>query len=134
MASQTRHHRSFDVLRATASDLRDQLEDGSITSLEIIEAYLAQIKLHNHAGAKLNAVISMPPRPQLLRTAAELDRECKEGKIRGPLHGIPVLVKVGCQAISSFPNHTLVLICVLGCIRYFARSQDAHHCWLIRVG
>ena len=84
----------FDVLTATAAELQERLKDGTLTSVEIITTYLAQIEKHNHAGAKLNAMISVAPRELVLTAAANLDRERSRGRIRGSLHGLPVIVKV----------------------------------------
>jgi amidase len=84
----------FDVISAAASELQDRLKAGTITSVEITTAYLAQIEKHNHAGAKLNAVIGVAPREVVLKAAGKLDRERSSGKTRGPLHGLPIIVKV----------------------------------------
>jgi amidase len=85
----------FDVLIATASELQDSLKAGTLTSVEIITTYLAQIEKHNHAGAKLNAMITLASRELVLKAAEKLDRERAGGKLRGPLHGLPIIVKVG---------------------------------------
>lgn len=85
----------FDVLTATASELQDRLKAETLTSVEIVTTYLAQIEKHNHAGAKLNAIINIAPRELVLKAAESLDRERRAGKLRGPLHGLPIIVKVG---------------------------------------
>lgn len=84
----------FDPLTTTAQQLVKLLDEGSITSVQILESYLSQIEQHNTQGAKCRAIISMPPRFQLVASAAKLDRERQKGKLRGPLHGIPILLKV----------------------------------------
>jgi amidase len=84
----------FSVLTATASELQDHLKVETLTSVEIIATYLTQIEKHNHARAKLNAMISVAPRELVLKAAEKLDHERKAGKIRGPLHGLPIIVKV----------------------------------------
>ncbi|KAL8792660.1 MAG: hypothetical protein Q9195_004720 [Heterodermia aff. obscurata] len=83
----------INVLTATASQLQQRLRNGSLTSAMIVEAYLAQIKRHNHAGAHLNAMISVPESQILLSTARSLDAERTAGQVRGPLHGIPIILK-----------------------------------------
>lgn len=88
------HPPLFDVLTTTADDLRKLLEQGKISSLQIVESYLSQIEAHNVHGAKCRAIISTPPRFQLVARAVELDKERKNGKLRSPLHGIPILIKV----------------------------------------
>lgn len=84
----------FDVLTVTAAELQGHLKAGTVTSVEIISTYLAQIEKHNHAGAKLNAIITVAPRKLVLKAAENLDRERSAGKVRGPLHGLPIIVKV----------------------------------------
>jgi amidase len=84
----------FDVLTATASELQARLIAGTLTSVTILCVYLDQIEKHNHAGAKLNAIITVAPRELALKRAAELDEERKNGRIRGPFHGLPIIVKV----------------------------------------
>ncbi|KAI8685508.1 hypothetical protein NCS55_00223300 [Fusarium keratoplasticum] len=83
----------FDVLTTTADDLPKRLEAGTITSLEIVESYLSHIEAHNTTGAKCRAVISTPPRFQLIAWAAQLDEERRRGDVKGPLHGILILLK-----------------------------------------
>jgi amidase len=84
---------AFDLLSTTAAQLQNLLIEAKITSVQIVEAYLQQIERHNHAGAKLNAIIATAERPVVLAKAATLDDERKSGDIRGPLHGIPIIVK-----------------------------------------
>lgn len=84
---------SFDILTATATDLCRLLEAGQITSVDIVEAYLAQIERHNKTGLELRAIISTAPREVVLSRAAELDTERLSGKIRSALHGIPIIIK-----------------------------------------
>ncbi|KAF2806717.1 amidase signature enzyme [Mytilinidion resinicola] len=99
----------IDVLRATAADLAALLNDGKTTSVEIVEAYLQQIAKHNHAGPKLHAIVSVPAIHQLHRVAKALDDERTRGHVRGPLHGVPIIVK----ASTDIP----------GCVQY----ADAEH-------
>jgi amidase len=66
---------SFNVLTATASEPQKRPKAGTLTSVEIITTYLAQIGKHNHVGAKLNAMISVAPRELVLEAAEKLDHE-----------------------------------------------------------
>lgn len=84
----------FDLLRSTASETRVLLETKRITSSELVQKCLDQIETHNKAGLHLNALISIAPRHKLLERAAMLDKELTDGRSRGPLHGIPIIVKV----------------------------------------
>jgi amidase len=84
----------FDALRATADDLRQLLRDDKISSVQIVAHYWAQIDLYN---PKLNAFISLAPREKVARAAASLDEERRHGRVRSPLHGIPIVLKVIAQ-------------------------------------
>lgn len=92
---------SLDLLTVTSTELRKLLSDRSITSVDLVNAYLNQIQEQNHNGLKLNAMISVRRREALQQTARELDRERKQGKIRSPLHGIPITVKVKTFHVST---------------------------------
>lgn len=83
----------FDTLNTTASELQSFLDARLITSVEIVHAYLTQIEQHNRRGRQLRALISVAPKHQLLAIAQYLDNERMDGKIRSPLHGIPIVVK-----------------------------------------
>lgn len=64
---------------------------GKLGSEQLVKRYLARIAAVDKAGPRLNSVIEL--NPDALAIAAERDRERKAGKLRGPLHGIPVLLK-----------------------------------------
>ena len=93
MASSALPHRTLDVLTATAKELQEKLAFGIFTSEQLVLTYLDQISQHNHNGLHLNAIISLAPASQLHARAKEMDAERTAGKVRGPLHGIPLLVK-----------------------------------------
>ncbi len=78
----------FTVVEATIGEMRAAMEQGRTTSREIVLQYLARIASYED---KLNAVITV--NPKALEEAEALDRERTAGKIRGPLHGIPVALK-----------------------------------------
>jgi len=67
------------------------MEAGKLTSKALVQRYRARIAAIDKAGPRLNAVIEL--NPDAVRIAAELDRERRAGNVRGPLHGIPVLLK-----------------------------------------
>jgi amidase len=83
----------FDPLVISAYELSEMLNAGAVSSVEIVEAYLHQIEQHNRRGRQLRALISVAPRHELLKIARRLDEERLRGKRRGPLHGIPIVVK-----------------------------------------
>ena len=82
---------AFDVLTTTAAELKTSLTSGLLTSVQLVEVYLDQIKTHNEY---LKAVIATAPRASLIEKAKALDKERSSGTIRSQLHGIPILVKV----------------------------------------
>ena len=83
--------RGFEVAEASIPELRAALEAGRVTSVELVEAYLARIAAYDRAGPMLNAIIRVHPRAR--EQAARLDGERAEGRVRGPMHGIPILLK-----------------------------------------
>ncbi|UPL02693.1 hypothetical protein LCI18_013627 [Fusarium solani-melongenae] len=89
-----------DVLTLTAVRLQRLLEAKVITSVDVVKLYLAQIRKHNHAGLHLNAKISVADHDSLLARAHELDHECSQGKVRGPFHGIPIILKDLCNTVD----------------------------------
>lgn len=91
----------LDFLTATVADLRQLLAHGKVSSSDLVKGYLKQIDKHNHKGMWLNAVISIAPEEDILWQADALDQERAEGKIRGPMHGIPVIIKVSDVFIST---------------------------------
>ncbi|PZQ53740.1 MAG: amidase, partial [Phenylobacterium zucineum] len=67
------------------------MTDGRATSEQLVRAYLDRIERIDRAGPKLNAVLAL--NSHALADARRLDAERKAGKVRGPLHGVPVLLK-----------------------------------------
>lgn len=90
----------INVLKTTASDLKDMLSKGLITSRAIVKAYLRQIKRHNSQGMTLNALIDVAPEESLLGIADILDAERAAGNLRGDYHGIPIVLKVRCYSLT----------------------------------
>ena len=71
--------------------LQKRLAGGEISSHQIVQMYLERIAAIDKSGPAINAVIEL--NPDTLKIADQLDGERKRGKLRGPLHGIPVLIK-----------------------------------------
>jgi amidase len=78
----------FSVVEASLGDLQAALRDGRVSSRGLVSQYLARIALHED---RINATLAVNPRA--LEQADELDRERAAGRLRGPLHGIPVALK-----------------------------------------
>ncbi len=78
----------FSVVEASISDMQTAMAEGRITSRQLVEQYLQRIALHEET---LNATLAV--NPKALEDADRLDAERKAGKVRGPLHGIPVALK-----------------------------------------
>ncbi len=76
---------------ATVAGLQAGMAAGHWTAVDLVRRYQARIGALDQAGPKLNAVIEL--NPEALAIARSLDAERKDGKVRGPLHGIPVLIK-----------------------------------------
>jgi hypothetical protein len=95
-----------ELLTLDASSLRERLEEGLLTSVDLVNSCLTQIARHDRQGVQLRAIIATAPREMLLKRADELDEERKLGRIRSPLHGIQILVKVrDAKRRKSSSNH-----------------------------
>lgn len=82
---------SFEINEVTIDELQEKMEKGEYTSRKLVEMYLARIKEIDQQGIKLNAVIEL--NPEALSIADQRDEERRNARVRGPLHGIPFLVK-----------------------------------------
>jgi len=81
----------FAFAEASVGDLSARMARGELDSHTLTQAYLARIAAIDDAGPKLNAVIEL--NPDALKEADARDAERKAGRVRSPLHGIPVLLK-----------------------------------------
>ncbi|MDQ4121249.1 MAG: amidase [Acidobacteriota bacterium] len=88
--AQTRVPR-FELEEATIADLQSRMRRGEMSAKDITEKYLERIRDVDQSGASLKSVIETNPDAE--RIAEQLDRERKSGRVRSPLHGIPVLIK-----------------------------------------
>ncbi|HEX5271852.1 MAG TPA: amidase, partial [Gemmataceae bacterium] len=82
---------SFELNELSITDLQAGMKAGKYTARVLVEKYLARVEAIDRKGPTLRGVIEV--NPDALALADELDRERKEKGPRGPLHGIPVLVK-----------------------------------------
>ena len=78
----------FDVVEATIPEMQRAMEEGRVTSRQLVEAHLLRIALYEE---RVNATIAV--NAYALSEAGRLDGERAEGRVRGPLHGIPVALK-----------------------------------------
>jgi amidase len=81
----------FEFDELTIADLQDAVKSGKHSARSITEQYLARIEQIDKQGPAINSVIEL--NPDALAIADALDKERKDKGVRGPLHGIPVLIK-----------------------------------------
>src|SRR5437667_1181595 len=79
---------AFRIVEASLADVRAALADGRLTARELVTQYLIRIATYED---RLHAALVVNPRA--IEEAAQLDRERAEGRVRGPLHGIPIALK-----------------------------------------
>src|SRR5688572_21605891 len=82
---------SFDVSEKSIGELQAALAGGQVTSARLVQLYLDRIRAYDQAGPRLNAVLHLNANGA--RDASNLDAERKRRGARGPLHGIPLLLK-----------------------------------------
>ncbi len=104
---------TINIETATIADLQAAMAKGTLTSEKLTQLYQQRIAAYDKQGPNINVVIYA--NPKALETARALDAERKAGKVRGPLHGIPIILKdnyntfdlpttVGCQLLDgSYP-------------------------------
>lgn len=83
--------KNFPLNEVTIDELQQKMKNGTYTSRQITQLYLDRIEAIDKKGPALNSVIEI--NPDALAIADQMDKERKAGKVRGPLHGIPVLIK-----------------------------------------
>src|SRR3954462_12656385 len=90
-AAQSPAPQRFDLEEATIAALQQRMQSGEETSRSLVEKYLARIEALDRSGPALHSVLEVPPDARTI--ADRLDAERKSGRTRGPMHGIPVLIK-----------------------------------------
>jgi len=83
--------RAFELEEITIPELQDGMKSGKFTALSLVEKYMSRIDEIDKRGPAVNAIIEL--NPDALAIAEGLDKERKAKGARGPLHGIPVLIK-----------------------------------------
>ena len=81
----------FEIAEATIPELQDAMGAGQVTSADLVDLYLARIAAYDRAGPALNTIVRLNPLAR--EQAMALDAERAVGTVRGPMHGIPVLMK-----------------------------------------
>ena len=82
---------TFPLNEITIAELQEKMAKGEYSARKITELYLSRIVAIDQSGPSLHSVIEV--NPDALAIADAMDKERKAGKLRGPLHGIPVLIK-----------------------------------------
>ena len=82
---------SVEVFETSIPDLQKAMADGRVTAVQLVDAYLARIAAYDQGGPALNSMIRLNPNARV--QAAALDQERALRGARGPLHGIPIILK-----------------------------------------
>ena len=90
----------FVYLETTIESLINGYKNGDIKAVEVIKEYIDRIKKIDMAGPNLRSLIQI--NPDAVKIASELDNQLAKGKLKGPLHGIPVILKDNIKVIFSF--------------------------------
>lgn len=81
----------FDPTEQSIASLQLALRSGTLTSEALTHVYLSRIERFDHHGPEYRSILAL--NPDAMATARNLDAERKAGKVRGPLHGIPIVIK-----------------------------------------
>lgn len=92
----------YDVEEKSIAQLQAELTSGAVTSEQLVQAYLDRIERLDRNGPTLNSVIAL--NPDALEQARALDAERAQGRVRGPLHGIPILIKDNIESADEMPT------------------------------
>ncbi len=87
---------------ATIAELHENYKKGTYTATDVVEAYLERIEQYDQSGPTINSVITI--NPDAIAIAEQLDQLMAEGNIKGPLHGIPVLLKDNIDTRDKMAN------------------------------
>jgi amidase len=101
VSCQTQIEKSF-LEEVTITQLQQDYRQGKYTITEVVEEYLERIAAIDQNGPKLNSIIQI--NPDAMQIAAALDREMAAGDIRGPMHGIPVILKDNIDTHDKMPT------------------------------
>ena len=99
---QKKDFNDFKFQEKEITQLQQDYKAGTYSIKEVVQAYLERIEEIDKNGPKLNSIITV--NPDAIQIAEELDKEMKQGKIRGPLHGIPVILKDNIDTHDQMPT------------------------------
>jgi amidase len=91
VAAQSPPSQRFDLEETSVAALQQRMQSGQETSRSLVDKYLARIETVDRSGPALHSVLEI--NPEAREIADRLDAERKSGRVRGPLHGIPILIK-----------------------------------------
>lgn len=101
-ANKAENYKATDYLAKTLPEIAQDLQQGTITSQSLVKAYLQRIQAVDKNGPTLQSIISL--NPTALQEAVVLDIMREAGDIKGPLHGIPVLLKDNIETTDTMPT------------------------------
>jgi amidase len=93
---------TYNVEEKSIADLEADLAAGKVNSAGLVQAYLARIETIDQRGPGLKAVLAV--NPDVAAEALALDAERSAGKVRGPLHGVPILIKDNIETSAPLPT------------------------------
>jgi len=114
----------FPYAETDVTDLQARMTAGELDSTTLTQAYLQRIAALDRTGPRLRAVIEL--NPDALKEAAARDRERRDGRLRGPLHGIPLLLK---DNINAAPLATSAGSLALQGFRPDGCAMPVRWCW-----
>ncbi|RZM33851.1 MAG: amidase, partial [Sphingomonas sp.] len=94
--------RTVAVEERSIDQLQASMTAGTASSVDLVRAYLARIAAMDRKGPTLRSVIAL--NPDALAQAKALDAERRAGRVRGPLHGVPVLIKDNVETADAMPT------------------------------
>lgn len=102
----------------TAQQATQLMADKQLSAVELTQYYLAQIENNNLKGAQIRAIVDI--NRDAIKLATRLDAERKAGKVRGPLHGLPVVLKANIATNDGMPTTAGALV-----LKGFLTKKDA---------
>ncbi len=93
---------SLNLEEISVMELHNGYLNGSFTVEQVVKEYLERIERIDKNGPALNSIIAV--NPDAIQIAKELDRELAKGKVRGPMHGIPVILKDNIDTYDKMPT------------------------------